>query len=136
MVTPLVTSLLHFHQFKLFKTWFVFWHYLSCFGYFSKNWAIFSKSSGHPGSLVQGAMVLTVSLFLFCNFCDAIVFSIIVQSAERKIHLDQLLRVILKGTFNEGAISTAHYGTEQSGLWVRSGLDDSKAVLSFSRYVS
>jgi hypothetical protein len=29
---------------------FVFWHYLAwgCFGYFSKNWAIFSKSSGHP----------------------------------------------------------------------------------------
>ncbi len=68
MVTPLVTSLLHFHQYKLFKTWFIFWHYLGCFGHCSKNWAIFSKSFGHPGSLVQGAMVLTVSLFLFCNF--------------------------------------------------------------------
>jgi len=68
MVTPLVTSLLHFHQYKLFKTWFVFLALFEMFWVLLKKLGIFSKSSGHPGSLVQGAMVLTVSLFLFCNF--------------------------------------------------------------------
>jgi hypothetical protein len=35
----------------VFKTWFVFWHFLVCLGRFSKNWAIFSKLSGHPVSI-------------------------------------------------------------------------------------
>jgi hypothetical protein len=51
LVTPLATSLLHFQLNKLFKTWFVFWHYLAWQLFwllFKKYWAIFSKSSGHP----------------------------------------------------------------------------------------
>ncbi len=50
MAIPWTTNLLHFHQNKLFKKWFLIWHYFVwqlIIGYFSKNWAIFSISSGH-----------------------------------------------------------------------------------------
>jgi hypothetical protein len=50
MSLPWTTNLLHFNLNKLFKTYFVIWHLAwQLFGYFSKNWVIFSKSSGHPG---------------------------------------------------------------------------------------
>jgi hypothetical protein len=50
MAIPWATNLLHFHLNKPFKKWFIIGNILfgNCFVYFSKNWAIFSKSSGHP----------------------------------------------------------------------------------------
>jgi hypothetical protein len=47
MVTPFDHI---FTNISCLKTWFLFWHYLGCFGYFSKKLGdFFSKSSGHPG---------------------------------------------------------------------------------------
>ncbi len=53
MVIPWATNLLHFHLNKLFQNGAKFGIILfgNLFGYFSKNWVILSKSSGHPGSL-------------------------------------------------------------------------------------
>jgi hypothetical protein len=51
MAIPWATNLLHFHLNKPFKNGFYFGFVLfgNCFGYFSKNWVIFSNSSGRPG---------------------------------------------------------------------------------------
>ena len=61
MAIPWATNLFHFHLNKLFKKMvsnltlfclatFVGFDILfdNLFGYFQKNWAIFSKTSGHP----------------------------------------------------------------------------------------
>jgi len=55
MAIPWATNLLHFHLNKLFKNGYLFVIVLfgKLFGYISKNWAIFSKSSGHSGDKVK-----------------------------------------------------------------------------------
>ncbi len=51
MVIPWATNLLQFHLNKLFKQWFLIWHYFvwQLFWLRFEKLAIFSKSSGHPG---------------------------------------------------------------------------------------
>jgi hypothetical protein len=49
MVTPLVASLLHFHQYKVFKNMVCILALFGLFWLLFKTWGdFFSKSSGHP----------------------------------------------------------------------------------------
>jgi hypothetical protein len=45
MVTSLLQVYYILNKLSCLRKWFVFWHFLGCLGHFSKNWAIFSKSS-------------------------------------------------------------------------------------------